>query len=493
MPGPVGVSGCRVWYKADALVLNDGDAVATWTDSSGSGFDATQATAANRPTFKTNILRTRPVVRFDGTNDRLLASLGTLNAPYTVFVVAKFAQTNQPASDYDYVYVIGADSPDSCSSISRLAASNPYGANDAYYSYSGTEPLQVGPVISGGVFHLFSQIQDTGATKHKLWLDGASQTVDNYPNNISTNGELGLGVWRPGPLNFLNGDIAEFLVYDSALSTTDRQAVENYLTAKYFADAAEVTQTYDETVLPTDPAARVTQDYDETVLPTDASARVTQDYDETILVSTAVVQVTQDYDETVATFTPAPHFRLSIPIPFVVSGATIGDPTAAPPARCTRDGAYVLQEANITGITETNVWWVQRTGPGTYSRDPTPQLHIPQQYIDDVGGYAWSPDGRWLLMYVHDAQSVPSRPALLVPGIFLWRTDTWELIPPGGDLTPPLDFDATSSLLPGRILATWIEHDGQTSYLLLSKGGFTDGYGVYSVPDFTLLESSNDP
>src|SRR5574343_1369214 len=69
---PSDVPGLFQWLvAADITGLNDGDAVATWEDSSGNNRDASQATGANRPTYKTNIVNSLPVVRFDGSDDYL--------------------------------------------------------------------------------------------------------------------------------------------------------------------------------------------------------------------------------------------------------------------------------------------------------------------------------------------------------------------------------------------------------------------------------------
>ena len=59
------------WYKADSLSLNDGDGVGAWTDSSGNGHTVAQLVAIRKPTFEANELNSKPVIRFDGTNDIL--------------------------------------------------------------------------------------------------------------------------------------------------------------------------------------------------------------------------------------------------------------------------------------------------------------------------------------------------------------------------------------------------------------------------------------
>ena len=61
---PSTITGCKLWLKADSLALSDGAAVSTWPDSSGLSNDATQATAGNKPIYKTSIVNGKPVVRF---------------------------------------------------------------------------------------------------------------------------------------------------------------------------------------------------------------------------------------------------------------------------------------------------------------------------------------------------------------------------------------------------------------------------------------------
>ncbi len=54
------------WYKADAITgKSDGDAVDSWTDSSGRSNTLTQSTAGAQPSYETNEINTLPIVRFD--------------------------------------------------------------------------------------------------------------------------------------------------------------------------------------------------------------------------------------------------------------------------------------------------------------------------------------------------------------------------------------------------------------------------------------------
>lgn len=60
------------WFKADSFVGSDGDAVGTWADSSGNARDATQATGANKPVYKTGIFNGLPAIQFTQGTGRML-------------------------------------------------------------------------------------------------------------------------------------------------------------------------------------------------------------------------------------------------------------------------------------------------------------------------------------------------------------------------------------------------------------------------------------
>jgi len=66
--------------------LSDGDPVGTWLDKSGNDNNATQTSVDSKPLYKVNQINGKPIIRFDGVNDRL--SLPNLNdTSMTVIVV----------------------------------------------------------------------------------------------------------------------------------------------------------------------------------------------------------------------------------------------------------------------------------------------------------------------------------------------------------------------------------------------------------------------
>jgi len=68
----------------------NGNAVSSWRDGSGNGFNAVQATGANQPIYRSSValLNNRAAVDFDGVNDLLTAST-TLSAPFSGIWIGK--------------------------------------------------------------------------------------------------------------------------------------------------------------------------------------------------------------------------------------------------------------------------------------------------------------------------------------------------------------------------------------------------------------------
>jgi len=90
---PSDLSNLVRWYKADSFALADGTPIGgggnTWIDQSASGVNAAQATAGNRPVFKTNIVNGKPVIRFTSASQHYLTHTTlTLIGHFTIIVIS---------------------------------------------------------------------------------------------------------------------------------------------------------------------------------------------------------------------------------------------------------------------------------------------------------------------------------------------------------------------------------------------------------------------
>jgi hypothetical protein len=265
-PGGVG-SGLQLWLDAsDASTLYDatsgGSLVAAdgtvkrWEDKSGNARHATEAT--NGPTRKTAIQGGLDVLRFDGSNDVLSIASSTAtfkflhSADSTVFAVFKSGTTANPEHASYVVFGTGHNSTTTVvGAIFYTGDSNPTTANDALYWYvsrggQGTWPVffdgnNYFPSNAFGMISLLSKPQDgTSANRFAMRRNGANLSSANAPqgspqtvSTANSTNDLTIGRLPSGANDFLNGDIAELIIYNAALSDTDREAVETYLLAKW--------------------------------------------------------------------------------------------------------------------------------------------------------------------------------------------------------------------------------------------------------------------
>lgn len=222
--GPVGINDCVLWLDAAQITgLSDGAQVSTWPDMSGAGNNATRdsGSTASYPQYKPNQLNGKPVVRFS-TDGKSCFNFNNMTDIRTVFWVLKEA-------DYDLDYhdpvsfLLGDDNK--CD----FHRNGPWDfdlwdSRDAHANIlNGTTKLD-GNVVDGAKTAL--------GTGYRLVSVVTAGNVE--ASRISDDRGLGLGrSWT--------GDIAEIIIYNRALTTTEENQVGYYLKQKYDITAANYT------------------------------------------------------------------------------------------------------------------------------------------------------------------------------------------------------------------------------------------------------------
>ncbi len=229
---PAFIPDLSVWLKADAITgLNDGDAVTTWNDSSASANNVTEATTSQKPLYKTAIVNGLPVVRFDGTDDVLVASVNVfdLASGYTIFAVISFSTLNDGTLLSTANFVTGDNGElirvrnDTSQGELRIFSGGSSFDTSTNSVPTGTSLLTVvNSSVSGG-----------GSAALNTYRNGTS--ILSTTASRSTTNTHNLTVGRVEELfgTSFNGDIAEIIIYNSVLSDTARIAVEGYLASKY--------------------------------------------------------------------------------------------------------------------------------------------------------------------------------------------------------------------------------------------------------------------
>jgi hypothetical protein len=209
---PTDISGCRLWLDAGTLSLNNNDPVDLWEDGSAQGNDCT-ASGATRPTFKTNQLNGLPGVYFS-VGPYLESSTGvgiSGTGGRTLFFVANNTNGWVLAS-------LGKSSN----------AWSPTASNLFMWGYDPSYNVQ----WTGSQNKVFTQMYSNGILNN--W---ENNVIKNENQNIGTsfntqNNGYYIGDWFPHSRP-LSGYLYEVIVYDTALSSTNRKSVEAYLLYKY--------------------------------------------------------------------------------------------------------------------------------------------------------------------------------------------------------------------------------------------------------------------
>lgn len=223
---PSDLAGLALWLKADALSLSDGDPVASWTDASGAGVTPTQATAGNKPTWKASIVNSKPIVRFDGSDDRMTFPSNPLSGASagTLLIVHKI-DTDPPGGSV-------AACPVGKWGSSASEDHWPYTDGNIYSGWGSNARKTVGnPAATMVAFRIYAVV--SASADFRFYIDGGSALFSTGTNTVGWAGTAPTLGMNSDFGNFFDGDIAEVIAYSSALSLTNLNLVANYLATKY--------------------------------------------------------------------------------------------------------------------------------------------------------------------------------------------------------------------------------------------------------------------
>ncbi|MFA5781415.1 MAG: PKD domain-containing protein, partial [Bacteroidales bacterium] len=202
---PNSINGFVLWFTADNVIKDTTDKISQWSDLSGFNNHATQIDTSMQPSLIPNIsiLNNHPIVRFDGVNDYL--SFNTISTVRTAFIVIKHATGNQSYGTFfghTSLYEWGG------------------GPGTTLIGY-GTNVLNGSAYVNGNLVTPVSSIQKPTQYTILSFITAGNTNI----NTISSDGSNGFPSW--------NGNIAEIIIYNTALTTTQRQQVEQYFRFKY--------------------------------------------------------------------------------------------------------------------------------------------------------------------------------------------------------------------------------------------------------------------
>jgi hypothetical protein len=237
-----------VWLRADALNgvdasgnPTDATAISTWSDANSTTRDAVQATADRRPTFQSNVVNGKPVLRFNivpsGTptadiDDFMAIGGGALaNAAaskLTLFVVAKDNRsTSTPAgTSPELDSIVNTRTNSAASNGWSIGQNTP---TQSFYFHTGGGTTQFDTVSDQ--FNILTlrrdglnfELSDNGG-------EGTAGTLTGFTASTLANTQVG----TQGGFRYFKGDIAEIIAFDETkLTDAEQQQVLSYLGDKY--------------------------------------------------------------------------------------------------------------------------------------------------------------------------------------------------------------------------------------------------------------------
>ena len=219
---PTNIAGCQLWLDAaDAsnVTLATTTTVSAWLDKSGRG---NNMTGLNSPTYTTLINGNRTITT-NGTNQMLSNTTFTLPQPFTAFVVCTLR-----SSGGGYAYVLeGTVGPSATVLHTPVTSSN-------LAMWAGTSNVQPSPAVAfaSNVPRMYTAVFN-GANS-ALGINSTITTGLDPGTNAKTGARFGAN-WANV---YQAADWAEVILYDSVLSTYQRQTVENYLAWKWGLNAS---------------------------------------------------------------------------------------------------------------------------------------------------------------------------------------------------------------------------------------------------------------
>ena len=232
------LTGLKVWLKAGAgVTTNFSGGITTWTDQSGNGNDAVQASDTFAPLVVANAVNGKPVLRFNGIAPSAqyleVSDAGTafLTNDFSTFALARFVGSYPALRQNVWSKCSDAGSAGPVDWWFNTPNGEPFGYRGDGVNFAGVGGGTVGPTL--GLYSVLGMEVTgvDGVMSHYLGFAGNGSSVA-LTNTANAGSPLRIGR-RADNGTQINGDIAEILIYNQALTGTDRTNVTAYLYGKY--------------------------------------------------------------------------------------------------------------------------------------------------------------------------------------------------------------------------------------------------------------------
>lgn len=209
-----------LWFRADlGVTKNSSSSVSKWTDLSGNAGNASQTNILYQATWINSAINDQPSLRFNGSTDFMTGplSLGTQVSMFMVVAPGPGPGRKQVLSNANN-FIFGVKDNEFLSG---------YG-NGLVFGNDTLVPHGPAAALDQKVYILESVNNGTD----NAYVNGVLVNSQSNPMGAFTDG-FTLGRYDDPISQYWDGDILEILIYNRAVSSAERLAIENYLNTRY--------------------------------------------------------------------------------------------------------------------------------------------------------------------------------------------------------------------------------------------------------------------
>lgn len=202
--------------------------VVTWYDQSGNGYNATQATAASQPLYVASGQNSKPVARWDGSDDGLVTGSAITLTDLSLVIGWDGDGSNQRLLDSRGLGLAGAVAGWQCKNRNVSDIVTIDGGDSTYRILNN--------IVPSAAPHITAMRYDGTASTLALYIDnGASVgTADNAGTTGAVYDEKTLSIGREvagSATQIFAGDIMEIVIANAAWPVANREAARDALNA----------------------------------------------------------------------------------------------------------------------------------------------------------------------------------------------------------------------------------------------------------------------
>ncbi len=221
---PTMIGDTELWLAADRNIDVTGGLVDSWNDLSGNGNDCT-GSGGGRPTLIADQIGGKPAVVFDGSATFLTMPSALYSIPNGSFTIYHVSVRDAPETSVDAAYGFSQTGTNT-----TFLTFNSTAGNVSFKSRLAAGGSLISTGHTNTQYNIIRNRRD--GTTLAVSFNGSAEDTSATGADVSGVDSARIGSSGIGTF-FLDGGIAEFIIYSKSLSTAEQLLVESYLSNKY--------------------------------------------------------------------------------------------------------------------------------------------------------------------------------------------------------------------------------------------------------------------